>query len=323
MLDSLNALNVFVRAAEVRSFTSAGRQLSLSSSAVGKAIARLEEKHGVRLFHRNTRSIALTQEGQVFLECCQRIFSEIKSVECEFAQTKGAPKGKLRVGLPSMGVSMMPILSEFMRTYPEVELDMDFADHIADVITGGYDVVVCCGDLSDSRLMARTLGTYRLQVVGSPEYFQRAGIPLTPEDLAGHACLHQKHPATGKVHRWPFATSPSGNDVNLPVTAAVSTWEPMLSLAELGLGIACLPDFAVRQRVVRGSLVAILGDHIEHKGMIRALWPSSRYLSPKLRVFIDFLAEHLFPMGSPGLEAKPQRVENGRSLGRKTRSRVT
>jgi DNA-binding transcriptional LysR family regulator len=136
---------------------------------------------------------------------------------------------------------------------------MDFADHVADVITGGYDVVVCCGDVSDSRLMARTLGTYRLEVVGSPAYFQRAGFPSTPEDLAGHACLHHKHPATGKVQRWPFATSPSGDDVNLPVTAAVSTWEPLISLAELGLGIACLPDFTVRQPVLSGSLVAVLG----------------------------------------------------------------
>src|SRR5260221_3513288 len=124
-MDSLSALSAFVRAAEVRSFTDAGRQLSLSSSAIGKAVARLEERLGVRLFHRSTRSIALTQEGKLFLESCRRIFSEIETVELEFAQTKGEPRGRLQVSLPLIGMLMMPTLSRFIRAYPEIELDMD------------------------------------------------------------------------------------------------------------------------------------------------------------------------------------------------------
>src|SRR3984957_2062338 len=132
-LDSLGALNVFMRAADTRSFTSAGRQLSLSSSAVGKSVARLEERLAVRLFHRNTRCITLTQEGKSLLESCRRIFSEIRAVEQEFAQTKGAPKGKLRMCMPLVGMLMMPNLSKFMRIYPEIELDMDFTDSQVDV----------------------------------------------------------------------------------------------------------------------------------------------------------------------------------------------
>jgi len=294
-LDSLGALNVFMRAAETRSFTNTGRQLSLSSSAVGKSVARLEERLGVRLFHRNTRCITLTQEGKSLLESCRRIFSEIRAVEQEFAQTKGAPKGKLRMSLPLVGMLMMPILSKFIRAYPDIELDMDFTDSLVDVIDGGYDVVVRSGESSDSQLMSRRLGTYRLEVVGAPDYFARAGIPLRPDDLAAHACLHRKDPTTGKIQRWPFARSVSAKDIVLPTTATASTIDALISLAEQGVGIACVPDFSIRQQIAQRSLVSVLGEHIEHTDALRVVWPSSRYLSPKLRVLIDFLAENLLP----------------------------
>jgi DNA-binding transcriptional LysR family regulator len=294
-VDSLGALSVFVRAAEARSFTDAGRQLGLSSSAIGKAVARLEERLGVRLFHRNTRTVTLTQEGKLFLESCRRIFSEIDTIEHEFAQSRGTPRGKLKVSLPIVGMLMMPTVSQFMRTYPSIELDMDFTDRLVDVIDGGYDVVVRSGDASDSRLMVRSLGAYRLEVVGSPSYFERAGIPSTPEELVKHACLHHKYPTTGKIQRWPFVRQPTADDVDLPTTGTATTIEALVSLAEHGVGLACVPDFAVRRQVLDGSLKIILAEHIDHSGMFRAMWPSSRYLSPKVRVFVDFLAEHLFP----------------------------
>lgn len=298
-MDSLGALSAFVRAAEARSFTDAGRQLGLSSSAIGKTVARLEARLGIRLFHRSTRSITLTQEGKVYLESCRRIFSEIERVELEFAQTKGAPKGKLRVSLPLVGMLMIPTLSRFMLAYPEIELDMEFTDYLVDVIDGGFDVVVRSGHGVDSRLKARKLGTYRLEVVGSPEYFERAGRPSTPEDLVAHACLHHKFPTSGKIQRWPFARSATGVDVALPMTAVASTVEALVGLAEQGVGIACVPDFAIRRQVADGSLSIVLAERIDHSGIFRALWPTSRYLAPKVRVFVDFLAQHLFPPASP------------------------
>src|SRR5262245_31593296 len=203
-MDSLGSLNAFVQAAEARSFTVAGRQLGVSPSAIGKAVARLEDRLGVRLFHRSTRTITLTSQGAHFLERCRRIFCEIEAAELEIAQTQGAPRGKLRVSLPLAGMLMMPTLSAFMRTYPEIELDLDFTDRLVDVIDEGFDAVVRAGDVSDSRLMTRMLGTFRLVLVGSPDYFALRGVPQKPDDLTFHACLHHRYATSGKLEPWPL-----------------------------------------------------------------------------------------------------------------------
>jgi DNA-binding transcriptional LysR family regulator len=293
-LDSLAALDIFVRAAETSSFTDAGRQLGLSSSAVGKCVSRLEQRLGVRLFHRNTRCIKLTQEGNSLAESCRRIFSELRGVEEEFAQTNGTPKGRLRVSMPSIGMLIIPNLSKFIRLFPEIELDIDFTDSMVDVVDGGYDVVLRTGAASDSRLMSRVLGKYAFEIVGSPDYFARAGVPSTPEDLAGHACLNRKYPTTGKIEHWPITPSATTNGLALPSAATTSTIDALIYLAEQGVGIACVPDFCIRGQIGNGSLISVLKEHVDRtEHVIRAMWPSSRYLSPRLRVFIDFLAENL------------------------------
>jgi len=303
-LDSLAALNIFVRAAEACSFTDAGRQLGLSSSAVGKCVARLEQRLSVRLFHRNTRCINLTHEGRAFLESCRRIFSELRSVEDELAQTKGAPRGKLRVSLPLNGMLMVPTLGDFIRAYPDIDLDVDFTDSFVDVVDGGYDVVLRSGEVSDSRLKSRRLGTYQFEIVGSPSYFARAGVPLKPEDLLEHACLHRKHLTTGKLHPWPFAPSAMVSDLVLPITAMASTLDALVHLAESGVGIACVPNFCATRQIAHGSLVNVLKEYVDRVEVVRAMWPSSRYQSPKLRAFIDFLAGNLLPRAVPTFTVK-------------------
>ncbi|MGB5084454.1 MAG: LysR family transcriptional regulator [Methylocystis silviterrae] len=291
-MDSLGALNAFVQAAETRSFTAAGRQLGVSSSAIGKAVARLEERLGVTLFHRSTRAITLTPEGGLFLERCRRIFCEIEAAELELSQTRAEPRGTLRVSLPLVGMLMMPSLSAFMRIWPAIELDLDFTDRLVDVIEEGFDAVIRTGEVSDSRLMTRTLGTFGYKLVGAPAYFSERGIPATPAELATHRCLRHRYPSTRKLEDWPL--SDEASTIEVPTTAVSSAIEPLLDLAERGLGIACLPDFAVRDRIAEGTLVGVLDDAVRHTGAFRILWPSSRHLSPKLRVFVDFIAEHAF-----------------------------
>jgi DNA-binding transcriptional LysR family regulator len=294
-MDSLGSLNAFVHAAEARSFTVAGRQLGVSSSAIGKSVARMEERLGVRLLHRSTRSIALTAEGALFLERCRRIFSEIEAAELELSQTHEAPRGTLRVGLPLVGMLMIPTLAAFMRTYPEIMLDLDFSDRIIDVIEEGFDAVVRFADAGDTRLMSRALGTYRRRLVAAPAYLAAKGVPKTPDDLKAHACLHHRFPTSRRFEQWPLPPGQAGVEIELPKTAVASTLEPLIYMAEQGLGIAYLPDFAIGRQLREGLLVTVLDDYADRSGPLRVLWPSSRHLAPKLRAFVDFLAANLIP----------------------------
>ncbi|MBD1554442.1 LysR family transcriptional regulator [Pseudomonas typographi] len=293
-MESLGGITFFVQAAETRSFSEAGRQLGVSSSAVGKSVARLEERLGVRLLHRSTRSITLTAEGALFLERCRRILCEVEAAELELAETRKAPQGRLRISLPLVGRLVMPALTAFMHRYPAIELDVDFSDRLVDVIEEGFDAVVRTGEPTDSRLMSRLLGTYRLLLVAAPGYLYRQGTPRHPADLLRHACLQHKFPSTGKLETWPLKHAEGTMPLAVPATMVCNTTEALMDVARDGLGIACLPDFMVREAIGRGELATVLDTYIEYQGTFRLLWPSSKHLAPRLRVFIDFMAEALF-----------------------------
>ena len=296
-MKSLGRFVLFVQVAETRSFVGAGRLLGISASAVGKSISRLEDKLGVRLFHRSTRSVTLTAEGVMFLERSKRILAEIEAAEQELVSVAEAPRGKLRVSLPLVSALVLPVLADFMREYPNVELDLDFTDRQVDVIEEGFDAVVRVGEPKDSRLSARTLGDFRRLLVGSPAYFARRGVPLRPADLASHACLHYRYPSSGKIEQWALrrADDAAGApEIALPTAMICNNIETRLCFALQGLGIAYLPDFAVREPLASGKLVSVLDEYVDAGGTFRILWPASRHPSPKLRAFIDFLAARVF-----------------------------
>jgi DNA-binding transcriptional LysR family regulator len=293
-MESLNGIAFFVQAAETRSFSQAGRILGVSSSAVGKSVSRLVERLGVRLLHRSTRSITLTNEGALFLERCRRILCEIEAAELELSETQHAPRGRLRISLPLVGMLVMPALTAFMRRYPDIELDVDFSDRLVNVIEEGFDVVMRTGEPTDSRLMARQVGSYRLQLVVSPGYLADHGTPKVPEDLADHACVQHKFPSTGKLEPWPLKRAEGAPEWEVPASMTCNTSAALMDVALAGLGIACLPDFMVRKAIERGELVSVLDGHVEHQGSFRLLWPSNKHLAPKLRVFIDFMVDTLF-----------------------------
>jgi DNA-binding transcriptional LysR family regulator len=294
-LDHMSGMVVFTRVAETLSFAQAGRLLGLSASAIGKAVARLETRLGVRLFHRSTRSVRLTPEGELFLARCQRILGEIEEAESELAISRAKPMGRLRVSIPLVGTLLMPVLSAFMHAYPEVQLDIDFSDRMVDIIEDGFDVVLRTGDAVDSQLTMRTLGHYTHLIVGAPAYLAARGEPATPEELAAHACLQHRFSRSGRLRRWTFVRDGATFDVDLPSTAIASAVEPLIALAEAGLGFANVPDYTVRRQLADGSLVAVLRDFTADRIPFRALWPSGRMTPPKVRVFVDFLHQHLFP----------------------------
>lgn len=292
-MDRLGALNAFVRTAEAGSFVAAGRDLGISASAVGKAIARLEARLGVRLFHRSTRSMTLTAEGASFLDHCRRIFEEVDAAEAMLIQSTAAAQGVLRVSLPIAGMLLMPVIAAFMTAWPDIRMDIEFTDRMVSVIEEGFDAVIRTGEIADTRLMSRKLGVFRHRIVASPDYLVRHGTPLAPEDLLGHACLHHRYMNTGRLEPWPLMRGGADLALDLPRTTIVSTIDPLVYLAERGFGVACLPPFAVMRQIREGTLVNLLDGHVRDRGAFRVLWPASRYLPPKTRVFVDFLAEHL------------------------------
>jgi DNA-binding transcriptional LysR family regulator len=292
-MDSLNGIAMFVQVAETRSFTEAARLLGVSSSAVGKSIARMEERLRVRLFHRSTRSITLTAEGSLFLERCRRILSEVDAAEAELSDAAGSPRGRLKVGAPQLTGLLMPVFDSFMQRYPDIDLDIDMSDRMVDVIEEGFDIVIRTGEQHDSRLVARRIGACPHVLVATPGYLTRHGEPAHPSDLARHACLQHRFPATGKLERWPLLREDSEPELVLPETITVNTIEPLAYSVMQGRGIAFLPTFLVREALSTGQLRTVLDDYLERTVTFWMLWPASRYASPKLRVFIDHLSQHL------------------------------
>jgi DNA-binding transcriptional LysR family regulator len=289
-LDYLGALAAFVQAAEARNFTVAGQRLGLSSSAVGKAVMRLEEDLGVSLFRRSTRAITLTAEGALFLDRCHRILAELDVARKELTEAAGKPRGRLRVGLPLLGLSFMPRLMMFQQQFPEIELELDFSDRLVNVIDESFDAVVRIGEIEDSRLSMRRLGRYHHHLAASPAYLAQHGKPATPADLHNHRCLRYRYPTSGKIAPWPFQAYDSQDGINVPQSSTTNTIDALADMARAGLGIALLPDFIIAADVAAGRLSVLLAPYIDDERSFCVLWPSSRQQLPKIEAFVTFMA---------------------------------
>ncbi|MGF6271894.1 DNA-binding transcriptional LysR family regulator [Massilia sp. UYP11] len=287
------AISIFVHVADTRSFVAAGRAVGVSASGIGKSIARLEQSLGVRLFHRSTRSVTLTAEGEMFLERARRILDEFNAAQAELSQTMSTPRGRLRIGLPMISEPFVLTLAAFQQRYPEVELDLDFDNRHVDVIDEGYDVVIRSGSIDDSRLTSRTLGTFQMWLVGAPDYFARRGTPLHPRDLQDHDCIQFRMPNTGRLQAWQLQLGVGEPEPLLGRRITCNTDEARRCFALEGIGIAYMPHFAVGEALRSGALVRVLKDYTLEQNTFRLLWPASKHITPKLRAFIDFVSEHI------------------------------
>jgi DNA-binding transcriptional LysR family regulator len=294
-MDNLNDIVAFVRTAETLSFVAAGHKLGVSASAIGKTIAKLERSVGVRLFNRTTRRVTLTDEGRHFHERCHRILDELRDAEAMLSQAAQSPRGRLRISLPVIGYRfLLPVLPAFSARYPEVEFDLDFNDRLVDVVDGGFDAVIRGGALSDSSLMSHRLGPFRFVLCASPDYAARAGLPRTLAELAGHHCVRYRFPTTGRLQPWALAEDGS-EPPNLRTAMTCNNMEALRGAVIAGFGIGFMPDFLTRDALQSGALVTVLDGHSIAPGQFSILWPSSQQLSPKLRVFVDFMCAHVFP----------------------------
>ncbi len=294
-MDNLSGLIAFVRTADLGSFVAAGRVLGLSASAIGKAVARLEAELGVRLLQRSTRRLRLTDEGRLFHERCRRILDDLDDAQAMLGRARETPRGRLKISVPIVSYHLLlPVIPDFMAAWPDIELDIDFNDRLVDLIDEGVDVAIRSGDLPDSRLVVRALRPFQLLLCAAPGYLDRHGMPAVPRDLDGHQAIRFRFPNSGKLQDWPLVLPSDAPEPRPRTVLTCNNMEALRGAVVRGLGIGCLPDFLVQEPVERGDLCLVLRDHLDAPGQFRMLWPSSRHLSPKIRVFVDFIGERLF-----------------------------
>ena len=297
-MESLTSILSFVKTAESLSFVSAARAIGISATAVGKNVARLEASLNVRLFQRSTRKVSLTVEGEMFYERCRKILDDLQDAEAMLSHSVQAPRGRLRVSLPTIGYRfLLPMMPDFRKAYPEVELELDFNDQLVDLINDGFDVVIRSGDLVDSRLMSRRLGPFRFVLCAAPGYLERKGRPEKLLDLELHDCLRYRFVTTGKIMDWTLTSDPEITQLRLNSSITLNNMEAMLTATIDGHGIAYMPDFLVKDVLARGELETLLDGYTKDQGIFWVVWPSSRHLSPKIRVFVDFICSQLFKHG--------------------------
>ena len=290
--DGLDGITVFVQVVESGSFTAAAEQLGHSTSFVSKEVTRLEDRLGARLLNRTTRKISLTDVGRLYFERCKQIVIDAEQAEQCVSQLHEAPRGVLKVSAPvSFGLSYLrQELPQFLETYPELNLDIEFSDRMVDVVAEGFDVVLRIGNLKDSNLIIRRINTSRGVIVAAPSYWQRRGRPSHPTELAKHDCISYSYKQTPSY--WEFVDlEAKAIGVNVPIRVQCNSAELEAAMAVAGLGVTRLPAFVIEQELAKGLLEIALEDYERPPLGIFAVYPHRLHLSAKVRVFIDFLAE--------------------------------
>lgn len=295
-MDRLAAMTAFVRVAETHSFSEAARRLRISKSLVSRQVAALETELGARLFNRTTRSLALTEAGRGYFDQLVQILADIDMANQSVNQLLGTPRGVLRINAPmTFGVAhLAPALPDFLARYAEVEIDMTMNDRFVDLTEEGFDMAIRIGKLAESSLVARKLAPVRRMVCASPAYLERCGAPQTPDDLIHHACFRYTNMA--QSDEWSFQNAdgrPWPVQVSGPLR--INNGDALRIAALKGLGMASLPSFMVGPDLQAGNLVSVLTPFIRQEGAVYAVYPSTRHLSPKVRAFVDFLAERFGP----------------------------
>lgn len=286
------AWRVFREAAEQDSFAEAGRRLGLSPAAVSKNIAELETHLGIRLFHRTTRRKALTEEGRVYLDHVARGLDALAAADEALGLSQAAPAGLLRVSAP-MTVAMTWLsarIPEFLRRHPALRLDLRLDDRRVDIVGEGFDLAIRGSDrLEDSSLVARRLTDMAHVLCAAPAYLQARGVPASPVALKGHECV--RFSLSGHADVWTFRKGARTEQVSVESRYSVSSSLAVCDALRAGFGLSLVPRPYVERDLREGRLQAVLADWRMVTTTLYAVYPSRRHLAPKIRVFLDFLAE--------------------------------
>jgi DNA-binding transcriptional LysR family regulator len=291
--DRLTGLIAFARAGSMGSFTAAARSLSISPSAVSKSVQRLEQRLGISLFTRTTRSLTLTAEGRELHERALRLLRDAEDIEQAAMTARSEPSGALRIAasLP-VGVHLIaPALPAFRKLYPKVIVDLRLDDQLVDIIEQGIDIAVRIGDLADSRLLSRRLAPHRLCAFASPTYLAERGTPAHPTELEGHDTVSLRYQSTGQTMRWPFQIGDRVVEIMPPSGIVVDVSDALVATLVAGGGIGVCATFMAGPYVARGELAPVLTEFAVERPTITALWPESRRANPAVRAFLTQLQE--------------------------------
>lgn len=294
-MDDLQRMVVFARVVEARSFSEAARRMGLTKSSVSKAVTQLERSLGVRLLHRTTRAMSVTEAGAAFYEHCARIIEEHDQAQLAVGRFHTVPRGLLRVSTSvAFGtLHIAPALPEFLARYPEVRIDMVIGDRFVDLAEERFDVAIRIAKELPPNVVARRLAPVNRKIVATPAYFARRGVPRTPADLERHNCLTYTHFHPHDTWR---LRGPDG-DIAIPISGNLRlNDDEALSAAVLGgLGVALLPTFLIGRELQEGKLRAVLSEYVPSERHIHAVYLPTRHLPAKVRAFIDFLVERFSP----------------------------
>lgn len=286
-------MEVFVRVVDTNGFQKAAHTLSLPRSSVTMTIQKLEQHLGVRLINRTTRQINLTPDGTAYYERCRQILAEVEAVETNLREGRRRASGRLRVDMPaSIGRSIiLPALPAFREHYPDIELVIGMSDRLVDLVQEGVDCVIRAGNLPDSSLVARRIGSFRWVVCAAPSYFSRHGEPETLADLDRHVAVGYSSSRTGRPDGWTFAEDGNPKTIHLKTALVVDETFALRDLATAGFGLARLSNFIVADSVRRGELREVLDSYSPEPVPVSVLYHSSRHLSPAVRAFVDWASQ--------------------------------
>lgn len=297
-MDRLNEMEAFTRVVELGGFTEAAKKLGLSKSAVSKHVAALETRLGARLLNRTTRRVSPTEIGLAYFDKAMAVLAAAEDADAMAAAMQGAPAGELRITAPlTFGRShVAPALNSFLTLYPNVSIRLDLNDRRVDILSEGFDLAIRIGDLPDSSLMARKLAETDVILAASPAYLQRKGEPDSVEALSDHELLHYSNNASG--HYWKLkGRSGEERSVRVGGRLSINNGEALACAAAAGHGILLSPHFIVGEHLASGALREIMPGHRPPPLGIYAIYPAGRFVQPKLRLFIDHLAESLKGQG--------------------------
>ncbi|EKO3371059.1 LysR family transcriptional regulator [Vibrio fluvialis] len=292
---SWEGVSEFVAVAETGSFTQAAKRLVTSVANVSRRIALLEERLGVKLLLRTTRKVSLTEAGQVYYQQCRALLEGLEQAELTVTQMQQTPRGKLKVTAPvTYGEQKIaPLLNDFLLQHPKLELELVLTNQKLDLIEQGVDVAVRLGQLDDSSFIARRLSNRHLYVCATPDYLAQCGTPHTLSELTKHSCL------VGTYDHWRFKENQQSRSIRVKGRLSCSSGVVLLDAVLKGMGLAQLPDYYVEEYLLSGRLVEVLPSYRDDREGVWALYPQNRHLSPKVRLLVDYLAQHLSAPAMP------------------------